>query len=64
MKTLNRILTAAFFALCLSMTALADLLPIPPEPEPEKSPVVPVLIFAVLVIAACVLFVILRRRRR
>lgn len=64
MKTLNRILTAVFFALCLSMTALADLLPIPPEPEPERSPTVPVLIFAVIVIAACVLSVVLRRRKR
>ena len=38
MKTLNRVLTAAFFALCLSMTALADLLPIPPRTGARKEP--------------------------
>ena len=67
LKTLNRVLTAVFFALCLGMTALADLLPIPPEPEPEPKqagPLVPILIVAVAVIAAAVLTVVLRRRRR
>lgn len=64
MKTLYRTLIAALWTLCLSLTALADLLPYP-EPEPEKSsPIVPVLIIAVIVIAATVLAVLIRSRKR
>ena len=66
MKTLYRFLTAALWALCLGMTALADLLPPQPEPEPEpwiRSPLTIVFILALVVIAAAVLVVILRRRK-
>lgn len=64
MKTLYRLLTAALFTLCLGMTALADLLPPEPQPEPKSGPLVPILIIGVAVIAAAILIVILRRRRR
>ena len=65
MKTLYRLLTAALFTLCLGMTALADLLPIPPEPETKRpGPLVPILIIALAVIAAAVLAVVIRRRQR
>ena len=65
MKTIYRFLTAAFCALCLGMTALADVLPEPYEP-PSKAPgILPILLLiAVVVIAAAVLIIILRRRTR
>lgn len=64
MKTLYRTLIAALWTLCLSLTALADLLPYP-EPEPEKtSPLVPILIIAAVVIAATVIAVLIRSRKR
>ena len=64
MKTLYRLLTAALFTLCLGMTALADLLPPEPQPETRPGPLVPILIIALAVIAAAVLAVVIRRRKR
>ena len=65
MKALCRFLTAALWTLCLGMTALADLLPPEPNPEPgNRGPLTAVFIIAIAVIAAAVLTVILRRRRR
>lgn len=64
MKTLYRSLTAVLFALCLGLTALADILPEPYEPEKTGSPLVTILIIALAVIAVAVLILILRRRKR
>ena len=54
MKTLYRSMTAALFALSLGITALADILPEPPEPAKTGSSLTTILIIAIAIIAIAV----------